>query len=179
MGHVYFLKHRDVRAVKIGMTTQNNVMKRVNSYNTSSPFGIEFIGSIETDTPLELEKEIHNEYFDYRLNGEWFDISVDKAKNMIKRHHNNTSEQERIHMDISFDFDWTQYYLNELKVLKCLDMFLPKEKGVFDYDKICKFIRKNSNVPESDLTYQNMLNSFDEYYLLMNDKPMKITLGTY
>ena len=34
MGHVYFIRHKNFAPVKIGHTKDNDVMNRVNSFNT-------------------------------------------------------------------------------------------------------------------------------------------------
>jgi hypothetical protein len=75
-GYVYFLKHNGLNPIKIGSTVGYSPMSRVNSYNSYSPYGVELLGYIKTDTPLELEKKIHYNFSENRINGEWFELSV-------------------------------------------------------------------------------------------------------
>lgn len=119
MGHVYFIKHKNFAPVKIGHTKSKDVMKRVNSFKTASPYGIEFLGSIESCDPELIEKEIHSELKDLRLNGEWFDIDYEYALNIIRRYLNYSSnEKRRVSYDIPYKFDFERYELDELKIFR-------------------------------------------------------------
>lgn len=119
MGHVYFIRHKKFSPVKIGHTKDNDVMNRVNSFNTSSPFGIELLGSIKTYNPELIEKEIHNELKDLRLNGEWFDIDVDYVSVIIGRYPNDFYNIKRsISRDIPYSFDFEKFDLDELKIFR-------------------------------------------------------------
>src|SRR5690554_6712600 len=119
MGHVYFIRHKKFSPVKIGHTKDNDVMNRVNSFNTSSPFGIELLGSIKTYKPELIEKEIHNELKDLRLNGEWFDIDVDYVSAIIGRYPNDFYNRKRsISRDIPYSFDFEKFDLDELKIFR-------------------------------------------------------------
>ena len=57
MGCVYFVKHKGLDPIKIGMSTYNNPFHRVVDMEVASPFGIELLGFIKTDNPLKLEKK--------------------------------------------------------------------------------------------------------------------------
>lgn len=119
MGHVYFIRHKTFAPVKIGHTKDNDVMNRVNSFNTASPFGIEFLGSIESSEPELVEKEIHSELKDFRLQGEWFNIDYEHALIIIGRYPNYPSnEKRRISLDIPYRFDFEKYELDELKIFR-------------------------------------------------------------
>ena len=56
MGCVYFIKHRGMDPIKIGMSNSNNPYDRLKDFETTSPFGIELLGFIKTDEPDKLEK---------------------------------------------------------------------------------------------------------------------------
>ena len=119
MGHVYFIKHKNFPPVKIGHTKNEDVMNRVNSFNTSSPFGVEFLGSIKSYDPESIERQIHSELKDLRLNGEWFDIDVDYVSAIIGRYPNGGhNKKRRISYDIPYSFDFEKYELDDLKIFR-------------------------------------------------------------
>lgn len=118
MGHVYFIKHNNISPIKIGHTNDSNVMNRVNSFNTSSPYGIELLGSIQVVNPSEVEREIHEELKEYRLNGEWFDIDYEMVLVILNRYSSNGWERRRIICDIPYQFNYENYSLDELKFFR-------------------------------------------------------------
>ena len=75
MGYVYFFKHKQVDAVKIGMTKNDDINVRFNQFRTYSPFGAEILGVIKTAYPAQIESKLHKHYEHFRLRGEFFDIS--------------------------------------------------------------------------------------------------------
>lgn len=82
-GYVYFLKHNGLTPIKIGCTVGYSPMSRINSYSTYSPYGIELLGYIKTENPLELEKTIHYNFINNRINGEWFELSINIVSDFI------------------------------------------------------------------------------------------------
>lgn len=148
MGHVYFIKHKNFSPVKIGYTKDNDVMNRVNSFNTSSPFGIELLGSIKTYNPELIEKEIHNELKDLRLNGEWFDIDVDYVSVIIGRYPNDFYNIKRsISRDIPYSFDFEKYDLDELKIFRqFFHKFCWGQEFDFGLIKKCVMVAINKDV---------------------------------
>jgi hypothetical protein len=80
---VYFFKHNNINAIKIGKTSGESVLDRFNSFRTYAPFGAEIVGFFETDNGHRDEKELHKLFKDHRLQGEFFDISLDIVKNII------------------------------------------------------------------------------------------------
>lgn len=70
-GYVYFFETGD-GLMKIGKA--NNVDARFKQIQTSCPTGLTNIGSIQSDHPYVLEKEIHKKFKKYRKSGEWFEI---------------------------------------------------------------------------------------------------------
>lgn len=82
-GYVYFLKHNGLNPIKIGSTIGYSPMSRINSYSTYSPYGIELLGYIKTDNPLKLEKTIHYNFINNRINGEWFELSISTVSDFI------------------------------------------------------------------------------------------------
>lgn len=84
MGCVYFIKHNGVDPIKIGFTKDDTPFERLKAFNTYSPFGCKLIGYFNCDNFKEVEAEIHSKNKHLRRNGEFFDISVDTAINMIE-----------------------------------------------------------------------------------------------
>lgn len=84
IGCVYFIKHKNYSPIKIGFSSNDLPKCRINCMQTYSPYGVEVIGIILCEQPKIIEKEIHEKYKDFRLNGEWFDIEIDVALETIK-----------------------------------------------------------------------------------------------
>src|SRR5690606_33492419 len=115
MGYVYFLKHNKLPPVKIGMTSNDDINKRICHYNTSSPYGVELLGFIETKDFKKIESKIHSLLKDKRLNGEWFDIDRIQVKEIIEKFSYQKDERLWLKFDIPFNFNYKDYYINELK----------------------------------------------------------------
>lgn len=159
MGHVYFIRHKNFSPVKIGHTKDNDVMNRVNSFNTSSPYGIEFLGSIESFHPELIEKEIHNELKHLRLNGEWFDIDVDYVSIIIGRYPNDFyNKKRRISYDIPYKFDFEKFKLDELKIFRqFFYKFYLNQKFDFGLIKKCvmEAINKEVKMKSAEKLFKN------------------------
>lgn len=83
-GCVYFFKHVGLSPIKIGYTTHLSPIGRFEQFKTYAPYGAELIGFIRTFEAKILETKLHERFANRRLNGEWFDISIDEANNTIK-----------------------------------------------------------------------------------------------
>ena len=70
-GYIYFLQDSSQR-IKIGKT--KNLDKRVFNLSVSLPEKSALFHFFETGDITKSEKELHNKYKKYRLNGEWFDL---------------------------------------------------------------------------------------------------------
>ena len=81
--YVYFFKHNDISAIKIGKTSGESVLDRFKSFKTYSPFGSEIVGFFETDDGHRDERELHARFENLRLHGEFFDISKDIVKGIL------------------------------------------------------------------------------------------------
>ena len=86
MGCVYFVKHKGLDPIKIGMSTHSNPFHRIQSMETSSPFGMELLGFVKTDNPLILEKKYHSKFSSSRIKGEWFSIPVEQIYSILEHH---------------------------------------------------------------------------------------------
>lgn len=87
-GYVYFFRHIGTTPVKIGMTCNETVSSRFDSFNTFSPYGGEILGFIESEKPYELEHKIHEQFKEKRLNGEFFEISNEVVESLILKFSN-------------------------------------------------------------------------------------------
>lgn len=76
---VYFIAQNNM--VKIGYS--KDVKKRIKSLKTASPYPLILLGYIEGDK--QKERELHNQFIDYKQSGEWFKLSDDKILNFINQ----------------------------------------------------------------------------------------------
>ena len=82
-GSIYFIKHKNVNPIKIGFSNNDNPYLRIESYKTGSPYGIDVLGFFSVKNASEVEKKLHKKYQNKRVNGEWFDITIDDVKNEL------------------------------------------------------------------------------------------------
>lgn len=74
---VYFLKHKNSSPIKIGHSKEPNPKRRIQSYLTYAPYGIDYLGHVTVrgkENSLLLEKKIHKQFKDFKLLKEWFSI---------------------------------------------------------------------------------------------------------
>ena len=71
-GYVYILQS-DTGPYKIGRS--NNPKSRIKTFGVQLPFEVEYLAVIPSDDYVGLETELHVQYEDKRVNGEWFDLS--------------------------------------------------------------------------------------------------------
>jgi hypothetical protein len=69
-GYIYLVECGE--KYKIGTT--RNLDKRIKVFSTEYAFKPVLLHSIYSPTPYESEESFHNDYAEYRLNGEWFDL---------------------------------------------------------------------------------------------------------
>lgn len=150
MGYVYFLKHKKMSPIKIGMTNSINLDKRIKNYNTASPYGINLIGFIKTPKPSITERTIHEELNEFRLNGEWFDINKKKANEIISKYKINFNpitlnddfyRADDVLAEILLDIGFGDF-TDEIDKRKGKRVFSINEKGryiKFDYINIAIF----------------------------------------
>lgn len=78
MKFVYLLK-TESGTYKIGVS--KNPSNRVKQLNTGNSEKINLIYVYETDIAYVLEKSLKNHFSAHRLNGEWFNLSIDDELN--------------------------------------------------------------------------------------------------
>jgi hypothetical protein len=84
-GYVYLLQS-PTSAYKIGRA--KDPANRAKTFGVQLPFEVEFIALIKTDDMYALELELHTQYADKRINGEWFNLDaadVETIKSMAVR----------------------------------------------------------------------------------------------
>tara|TARA_R110002020_G_C15957746_1_gene746281 strand:- start:42 stop:716 length:675 start_codon:yes stop_codon:yes gene_type:complete len=96
-GCVYFFKIVGLSPVKIGYSDELTPEKRLKSF--SFPHGIERLGYFSTVNARLVEQEIHKMLSQYRLKGEWFDITEEKVTEIIMTYNANyNNERQRAMM---------------------------------------------------------------------------------
>lgn len=140
-GCVYFFKHVGLNPVKIGYSENESPYSRFNEFKTYAPFGAECLGFITTSSPNRLEKELHKKFSANRLEGEWFDITIEQVNNVVK----NYSSREQL-KEIS---DFQIYYMkmkqseNEINInIKDITFLTNSEKKQIFINEL----NKNGNV---------------------------------
>ena len=103
-GCVYFFKHIGLTPVKIGCSSNESPCNRFNSFKTYAPYGSELIGFIRTIEPRELEFKLHKKFSNKRLEGEWFEITIDEVKKEIEFY---SDIQDIIEMN-KFQIEWAE-----------------------------------------------------------------------
>lgn len=73
-GFVYFIKSD--HGIKIGRA--KNWKSRTRTIISSLPFPAEVLKTIETSDMVKLERQFHERFADFRLNGEWFDVTQEQ-----------------------------------------------------------------------------------------------------
>tara|TARA_Y100001937_G_scaffold87059_1_gene117754 strand:- start:17454 stop:18026 length:573 start_codon:yes stop_codon:yes gene_type:complete len=94
MGCIYFVKHKGLDPIKIGMSNYNNPFHRIGDMETASPFGIELLGFIKTNDPHRLEKKYHDKFRSLHIKGEWFSVPVEKIHSILDYHNDNKLVQQ-------------------------------------------------------------------------------------
>tara|TARA_R110002012_G_scaffold255293_1_gene435053 strand:+ start:103 stop:600 length:498 start_codon:yes stop_codon:yes gene_type:complete len=101
-GCVYFFKHVGLSPIKIGYSTNPSPIERFSQFKTYAPFGAELIGFIPTIEAKELETSLHNKLSAERLEGEWFDIKVSKAMDIIEKYTSIEDVKRRNEFEIAY-----------------------------------------------------------------------------
>ena len=82
MEYLYIINETDSTNYKIGRSYQ--VENRIKSLQTSNANKLILIDKYQCKTCSVLEKRIHNNLKDKKLNGEWFTLSSDELNNVIE-----------------------------------------------------------------------------------------------
>lgn len=82
-GYVYFIKQENEDLFKIGITYKDP-NARLRSMQTGTPHKLEMFGLVSSDNPRRLEKELHKQFKDYHIRGEWFRLTQEQVKNYLE-----------------------------------------------------------------------------------------------
>jgi hypothetical protein len=124
-GHVYIISNLGSfgeNVYKIGMTRRLEPMDRVKELGDASvPFTFDLHAMIFSENAPELEKLLHKEFDDRRINKvnyrkEYFNVSLDEIEEMIKRKYNK--EVDFIKVSEAQQFRETQSIIKQLQQAK-------------------------------------------------------------
>jgi len=79
---VYLLKSHYTGYYKIGVS--KNTVKRVKQLETGSSENIEILYIYKSDIPFKLETALHNNFSIYKINREWYNLSIEDDIDFIK-----------------------------------------------------------------------------------------------
>lgn len=77
---------------KIGTT--NDIVKRTMNLQTGNPVKLEVMVYIETDKAAEIEKALHNKFYNDNVQGEWFTTAYPKLKRSLLQMINVFTDKE-------------------------------------------------------------------------------------
>lgn len=141
-GCVYFFKHKGLPFINIGFYTNESPINRFEQFKTYAPTGAEIVGFINVHDACKLEAELHNQFSSKRLNGEWFDISIETCHSLIALHTSKSDDDERS----LFYLEYAKYMNGEYEnVRKIINSNRPDPKTIF----LSKYkSNKNINISE-------------------------------
>jgi len=106
LGCVYFFRHLGLSPVKIGYSESESPTDRFCSFKTYAPYGAEMIGFVQLKNAKEIETQLHKKYSKERLNGEWFNITLEDVEKEIKFYSDTYILLER-------SFFWEKFAINK------------------------------------------------------------------
>lgn len=101
-GCVYFIKHKGLTPIKIGYSISESPYDRLKQLKIFAPYGAELLGFIITDRPNSLERELHKKFEAFRLEGEWFSISIEQVDETIKLYSIDDDLDKRSKFEIAY-----------------------------------------------------------------------------
>lgn len=151
-GSVYFIKHKGLLPVKIGYSSSENPQERFNSFKISSPYGIQVLGVIITNNPQKLEAQLHKKYADKRLNGEWFNITLQDVDMEVELNNDQDEFDRRNSVNI--------HYLSHMERMAKLGIV--EESKISIYDRIIECMdRKGYYASESEILHPWFISGAD------------------
>lgn len=145
-GCVYFVKHKGLTPVKIGYSSGPNPKHRIEQIKTYAPFGIDFLGFINSKSAKKLETELHLKYKNFRLNGEWFNISEETVENILNDNYSEIQKNEIM--------TFQEFYLKQLPSK-------PKTIDTVFFDE--NFLKVISNIKYNEVIYTNNIIDYVNY----------------
>lgn len=151
-GSVYFIKHKGLLPVKIGYSLNENPQERFNSFNIASPYGIQVLGVVITNKPQKLEAQLHKKYADKRLNGEWFNITLQDVDMEVELNNDQDEFDRRNSVNM--------HYLSHIERMNKLDIVEGSKISI--YDRIIECMnRKGYYASESEILHPWFMSGAD------------------
>ena len=147
-GCVYFFKHIGLNPVKIGYSSNSTPLKRFEQFKTYAPFGAELLGFIRSIEAKELETNLHKKYSNKRLNGEWFDISLDEVEKEIEF---NQDIQDSL-LKSNFQLEWARTF-SKNEILSDLNKYVLSLSNLSNKEKIEKVYEKFPKSTAKEVAY--------------------------
>lgn len=79
MGWLYLINESDTNNYKIGVTKAKSIGRRQLELQTGNSKELILCRKFQTDTPYKLENMLHNYYSNFKVKGEWFDLTDEQA----------------------------------------------------------------------------------------------------
>lgn len=79
MGWLYLINEADTNNYKIGVTKAKSIGRRQLELQTGNSKELILCRKFQTDTPYKLENMLHNYYNNFKVKGEWFDLTDEQA----------------------------------------------------------------------------------------------------
>lgn len=163
-GCVYFFKHKNIEGIKIGYSLDLSPIKRFNQFKIYAPFGALMLGFIESYDAKKLETKLHKKYSDKRMEGEWFNISINEVNDIIDFYstENNIELRSILWQKYSEDLDYRNKEGENIS--EQFDIFMQKiienKKG---YIKRTELRKKYNTFFEKNLTPQELYKKIRSY----------------
>jgi len=91
IGYIYFLQIKETNKYKIGVS--KDPKRRLADISSSIPFDLNVLAINEINNPYKIEQDIIDEFKNYLIKNEWFELSINQAKYiMIKLHNKQVKE---------------------------------------------------------------------------------------
>lgn len=83
MGIIYLVKMGDTDYHKIGISSCVNLSSRLAALQTSSPYELHILRSVEVSNVRSLEQDLHIQLRQYHARGEWFLWATDEIQSLF------------------------------------------------------------------------------------------------
>lgn len=91
-GFIYFIKANGHDYYKIGVSS--NVRRRLNDIDSYMPFDMQILSLHWLNNVYEVEGEIHKSISKFKIRREWYQLTIDKAKEIMIELHNINVKQD-------------------------------------------------------------------------------------
>jgi hypothetical protein len=122
---VYFVREESNGPIKIGRASQ--VQRRVTQLQTGNSVQLQLLGWIMSSCDAATERGLHESYNNFRLRGEWFQISQDHVLEELKLRHGFIPKKGDAFEIVGYDRDGIAEYAGVC------------EWADFEYHECCPF----------------------------------------